>query len=57
MEIVRWLFIIVVVGLVALFFVSFTLFIRRILINQASRIQHLRRIEEKLDTLIKNQGK
>lgn len=53
----RLILIFIVLCLVVLFVVSFTLFIRRILINQAIRNDRLRKIEEKLDLLLKNQGK
>lgn len=44
-------------GGVILFVVSFTMFIRRILKNQAYRNDRLRRIEEKLDRLLEERNR
>ncbi|TPV46839.1 DUF4083 domain-containing protein [Bacillus dicomae] len=41
-----------VIGLVVLFFLSFTLFIRRVLQNGAAKKQHVINMNEKLDRII-----
>ena len=41
-----------VIGLVVLFFLSFTLFIRRVLQNGAVKKQHVINMNEKLDRII-----
>ncbi|MBO8173309.1 MAG: DUF4083 family protein [Bacillaceae bacterium] len=43
---------IVVIALVILFVISFTLFIRRLLVNSTEKVNQLRQIEKKLDQLI-----
>ncbi|MCU4987948.1 DUF4083 domain-containing protein [Bacillus cereus] len=41
-----------VIGLIVLFFLSFTLFIKRVLQNSAAKKQHLINMTEKLDRII-----
>ncbi|MES5954655.1 DUF4083 domain-containing protein [Bacillus fungorum] len=41
-----------VIGLIVLFFLSFTLFIRRILQNSTAKKQHVMNMNEKLDRII-----
>ncbi|MFY2253025.1 DUF4083 family protein [Priestia megaterium] len=45
-------YLIIVIGLIALFVVSFTLFIRRLLINSSIKSSRLIEIEKKLDKVI-----
>lgn len=51
------IFQLVVFGLIILGSVSFTLFIRRLLVNAAYKNQRLNNIEEKLDTIIEKMEK
>lgn len=44
---------IIVWGLIILFVISFTLFIRRLLLNQQAQKNQLKEIEKKLDKLIR----
>lgn len=46
------LFQVIVLGLVILFVVSFTLFIRRLLVNQQVKNSQLNELEKKLDKII-----
>lgn len=41
-----------VIGLVVLFFLSFTLFIRRVLQNSVAKKQHVMHMNQKLDRII-----
>ena len=43
---------IIVLGLIVLFVVSFTLFIRRLLLNQQAKKHQLNELEKKLDKII-----
>ncbi|MFJ5772105.1 DUF4083 domain-containing protein [Psychrobacillus sp. NPDC093180] len=47
------IYLIIVWGLIILFVVSFTLFIRRLLLNQQAQKNQLQEIEKKLDKLMK----
>ncbi|WP_226683248.1 DUF4083 family protein [Sutcliffiella horikoshii] len=47
----------VVVGLIIIGSISFTLFIRRLLINASYKNQRLNNIEQKLDIIIKKMDK
>ncbi|QFT88000.1 hypothetical protein FIU87_04960 [Bacillus sp. THAF10] len=53
MNLVDTLFQLFVFGLIILFVVSFTFFIRRLLINASVRNQQLKEMNEKLDRLVK----
>lgn len=46
------LFQVIVLGLIVLFVVSFTLFIRRLLVNQQAKKTQLNELEKKLDKII-----
>ncbi|MEK5393165.1 MULTISPECIES: DUF4083 family protein [Heyndrickxia] len=52
-----YLSVVIVYLLVVLFFISFGLFIRRLLKNHEIKMEQLRRIEEKLDKILVNQEK
>jgi len=43
---------VIVLGLIVLFVVSFTLFIRRLLLNQQAKKHQLNELEKKLDKII-----
>jgi hypothetical protein len=43
---------VIVLGLIVLFVVSFSLFIRRMLLNQKAKMRQLNEIEKKLDKII-----
>ena len=43
---------VLIILLVILFFVSLTLFVRRLTINQSSRVDEMAKIEQKLDKVI-----
>ncbi|KQL33635.1 DUF4083 domain-containing protein [Psychrobacillus sp. FJAT-21963] len=43
---------VIVLGLIVLFVVSFTLFIRRLLLNQQAKQHQLNELEKKLDKII-----
>ncbi len=43
---------VIVLGLIVLFVVSFSLFIRRMLLNQQAKMRQLNEIEKKLDKII-----
>jgi len=51
------IFQIVVFGLIILGSISFTLFIRRLLVNASYKNQRLNNIEQKLDTIIEKMEK
>ncbi|MEK3981506.1 DUF4083 domain-containing protein [Psychrobacillus sp. FSL K6-2836] len=44
---------VIVLGLIVLFVVSFSLFIRRMLLNQQAKMHQLNELEKKLDKIIK----
>lgn len=44
---------VIVLGLIVLFVVSFSLFIRRMLLNQQAKMRQLNELEKKLDKIIK----
>lgn len=44
---------VIVLGLIVLFLVSFSLFIRRMLLNQQAKMRQLNELEKKLDKIIK----
>ncbi|WP_419962380.1 DUF4083 domain-containing protein [Psychrobacillus sp. BM2] len=43
---------VIVLGLILLFVVSFTLFIRRLLLNQQAKVHQLNELEKKLDKIL-----
>ncbi|WP_394542877.1 DUF4083 domain-containing protein [Priestia aryabhattai] len=45
-------YLVIVIGLIALFVVSFSLFIRRVLINFSLKTKHSIEIDKKLDKII-----
>ncbi|MFJ8354396.1 DUF4083 domain-containing protein [Bacillus paramycoides] len=47
-----WIYFCLVIGLIVLFFISFTLFIRRLLQNNAVKKQHMINMNQKLDRII-----
>ncbi|MES9759991.1 DUF4083 domain-containing protein [Priestia megaterium] len=51
-NVISILYLIVIIGLIALFVVSFTLFIRRLLINSSIKSNRSIEIEKKLDKII-----
>ncbi|GIQ69486.1 hypothetical protein XYCOK13_23100 [Xylanibacillus composti] len=48
-SIIYW---VIVIGLIALFVISFTLFIRRLFVNQTVKMNKIAEIEKKLDNII-----
>jgi len=52
MEILNLVSLVVVIGLVVLFAISFALFIRRLLINSSAKNNRITEIEKKLDKII-----
>jgi len=51
-DIFAMIYLCVMIGLIVLFVVSFTLFIRRLLINSSTKNVHSDQIEKKLDKII-----
>ncbi|MFU1996180.1 DUF4083 family protein [Priestia megaterium] len=51
-NVISIVYLIIIIGLIALFVVSFTLFIRRLLINSSIKSSRLIEIEKKLDKVI-----
>ncbi|MGW5887727.1 DUF4083 domain-containing protein [Priestia megaterium] len=51
-NVISIVYLIVIIGLIALFVVSFTLFIRRLLINSSIKSNRSIEIEKKLDKII-----
>ncbi|HFU7085477.1 hypothetical protein COK00_14300 [Bacillus cereus] len=51
-DIFTLIYICLVIGLIVLFFLSLTLFIRRILQNNATKKQHVMNMNQKLDRII-----
>ncbi|MGE7937129.1 DUF4083 domain-containing protein [Bacillus paramycoides] len=47
-----WIYFCLVIGLIVLFFISFTLFIRRLLQNNSVKKQHMINMNQKLDRII-----
>ncbi|MED5247498.1 MULTISPECIES: DUF4083 domain-containing protein [Priestia] len=45
-------YLVIVIGLIALFIVSFSLFIRRLLINSSLKTNHSIELDKKLDKII-----
>lgn len=52
MGVVSFGIMVLIILLVILFFVSLTLFVRRLTINQSSRVDEMAKIEQKLDKII-----
>ncbi|MGX1265378.1 hypothetical protein RKD55_003182 [Rossellomorea marisflavi] len=52
MEFMNWLFLVLFFGLIVLFFVSFTLFIRRMVYRSMARNERIDEVEEKLDRIL-----
>ncbi|MRH43259.1 DUF4083 domain-containing protein [Aquibacillus halophilus] len=52
MDFVQTVYLVIVVGLIFLFFISFTVFIRRLLTNSSIRSNEANEVGKKLDTLI-----
>lgn len=52
MEFMNWLFLVLFFGLIVLFFVSFTLFIRRMVYRSAARNERIDKVEAKLDRIL-----
>lgn len=52
MGVVSFGIMVLIILLVILFFVSLTLFVRRVTINQSSRVDEMAKIEQKLDKII-----
>lgn len=52
MGVVSFGIMVLIILLVILFFVSLTLFVRRLTINQSSRVDEMAKIEQKLDKVI-----
>ncbi len=51
------LYLIIVILLIVLFFISFALFIRRLIINSSIKANNLSDLEEKMDRLIEQNEK
>ncbi|AQU77158.1 DUF4083 family protein [Priestia megaterium] len=51
-NVISIVYLIIIIGLIALFIVSFTLFIRRLLINSSIKSNRSIEIEKKLDKII-----
>ncbi|MFJ8453447.1 DUF4083 domain-containing protein [Bacillus paramycoides] len=51
-NIFAWIYFCLVIGLIVLFFISFTLFIRRLLQNNSVKKQHMINMNQKLDRII-----
>ncbi|RFB20741.1 DUF4083 domain-containing protein [Bacillus sp. ALD] len=51
-NVISIVYLIIIIGLIALFVVSFTLFIRRLLINSSIKSRRSTEIEKKLDKII-----
>ncbi|TJZ32368.1 DUF4083 domain-containing protein [Priestia megaterium] len=51
-NVISIVYLIIIIGLIALFVVSFTLFIRRLLINSSIKSSRSIEIEKKLDKII-----
>jgi Na+/H+ antiporter NhaD/arsenite permease-like protein len=52
MEFMNWLFLVLFFGLIVLFFVSFTLFIRRSVYRSMARNERTDEVEAKLDRIL-----
>ncbi len=52
MEFMHWLFLILIFGLIVLFFVSLTLFIRRSVYRSMARNERIDEVEAKLDRIL-----
>ncbi|MDR4937894.1 DUF4083 domain-containing protein [Rossellomorea marisflavi] len=52
MEFMNWLFLVLFFGLIVLFFVSFTLFIRRSVHRSMARNERIDEVEAKLDRIL-----
>ncbi|MBV6684995.1 DUF4083 domain-containing protein [Bacillus sp. JRC01] len=52
MEFIHWLFLVLFFGLIVLFFVSFTLFIRRMVYRSMARNERIDEVEAKLDRIL-----
>ncbi|KML33762.1 DUF4083 domain-containing protein [Rossellomorea sp. FS2] len=52
MEFMNWLFLVLFFGLIVLFFVSFTLFIRRSVYRSMARNERIDEVEAKLDRIL-----
>ncbi|WP_347319664.1 DUF4083 domain-containing protein [Rossellomorea sp. RS05] len=52
MEFIHWLFLVLLFGLIVLFFVSFTLFIRRMVYRSMARNERIDEVEAKLDRIL-----
>ncbi len=52
MELMNWLFLVLFFGLIVLFFVSFTLFIRRSVYRSMARNERIDEVEAKLDRIL-----
>ncbi|WP_367259312.1 DUF4083 domain-containing protein [Rossellomorea marisflavi] len=48
----NWLFLVLFFGLIVLFFVSFTLFIRRMVYRSAARNERIDKVEAKLERIL-----
>ncbi|MGW9165837.1 DUF4083 domain-containing protein [Priestia megaterium] len=51
-NVISIVYLVIIVGLIALFVISFTLFIRRLLINSSIKSNHSIEINKKLDKII-----
>ncbi|MED4063076.1 DUF4083 domain-containing protein [Priestia megaterium] len=51
-SLVSIVYLVIVIGLIALFIVSFSLFMRRLLINSSLKTKHSSEIDKKLDKII-----
>ncbi|MGX4607649.1 DUF4083 domain-containing protein [Priestia sp. JNUCC 25] len=51
-NVISIVYLVIIIGLIALFMISFTLFIRRLLINSSTKSKHSIEIDKKLDKII-----